>query len=109
MTKGHRMPKREVPCTRCGCKLLRATYFKQATCLPCRVIYYRRNYGVQLRRFRQQARRYRIIVHVLGWPDTDEGFADMLEEMKRSPMAFRKRAESRLARRDVSNERRAIA
>lgn len=105
-SKGSKMPQREVPCIRCGCKLLRATYFYKATCGPCRTKHYRRNYSAQVRKFRQQARRYRIVLNILGWEDTAEGFADMLEEMKKSPMAFRKKIEGRLAKQDMTFERR---
>lgn len=44
------------------------------------------------------------MVHILGWGDSPEEFADMIAEMRRSPMAFRGHPEDKAARRDWKNE-----
>ena len=104
MPIGHKMPQKQVPCTVCGTPLLRAHHYATAACEDCQEQRKRDvQVGVHARR-REQARRYRIITHVLGWEE--DQFEEMLQEMKRSPMAFRKRAEGRNARYDLAMERR---
>jgi hypothetical protein len=103
MPRGYVMPKKQVPCSGgCGAMLLRAHHYLTAACESCqerrRID---RQIGLHARR-REQARRYRIITHVLGWEE--DQFNEMLQEMKRSPMAFRKRAEGRNARYDMAIE-----
>jgi hypothetical protein len=103
---GEKMRQRKVACLDCQCELWRATYFKQPRCGPCRKKRYERNWREVMIQRRAEARRYRIITHILGWPATEQGFQDMLEEMRKSPMAFRKRPETDRARRDWNFEKR---
>lgn len=100
------MPRRRVPCVDCGKKLLRASHFASARCQRCLFVHHKRRYGMRTKDLRTQARRYRIILHVLGWePDQ---FAEMLEEMRSSPMAFRRVPETRAAKVDLRIERRRL-
>jgi hypothetical protein len=101
------MPRRRVPCLDCGTLILRAPHFATARCQRCMRRHGSRGYAMRVKDIRDQARRFRIVCHVLGWEP--EQFAEMLEEMRRSPMAFRHAPETRAARFDLRNERRRCA
>lgn len=104
--KGSVMPKREVPCCLCGKPVMRAVHFVDAKCRTCHRQHGNAVWRATLKEVRKQARRFRIVCHILGWEP--EQFEEMLGEMKRSPMAFRKGPETLAAHRDFWNERRAI-
>lgn len=96
---------KEVKCEGCGCDLVRQTHWRGAKCKACRLKHWIAYKKEADRRRVSHARRYRIICHVLGWEQ--EQFAEMLEAMKESPMAFREKAETRVAKLELTNERRA--
>src|SRR4051812_9724754 len=100
--KGYQPPIRLVPCVRCGKILERRTHFIDASCFGCLADRRKGARSERLKRMRQQARRLRIVMHVLGWEP--EQFEEMLSEMKGSPMCFRKRPETRAAKCDRYNE-----
>ena len=102
--RGCTLPVHEVQCLDCAVPMQRKTYWRAPRCLPCAR---RRNKTDEARRnreLRQQARRYRILLHTLGW-DHDQ-WEEMLEECRRSPMSFRAVPETRAARHDLAIERR---
>lgn len=104
---GSHMPRRRVPCVDCGKRLLRCSHFATARCPRCQFVKDKRRYGLSQKDLRSQARRFRIVCHVLGWEP--EAFAEMLAEMRRSPMAFRSCPETRAAKIDLRKERRRCA
>lgn len=101
--RGEFMPVHHVRCP-CGTDLALKTYWKNPRCQPCRLRQRKKFEAAELFRRRVEARRYRIILHVLGWED--DQFAEMLEEMKHSPMMFRDRPETPAARFDLRLEKR---
>lgn len=96
---GCAMPIHYVHCA-CGADLALKTYWKNPRCKPCRKRAYKKFEAAELFRRRVEARRFRIVCHVLGWEP--EQFA----EMKRSPMMFRDTPETPAARYDVRLEKR---
>jgi hypothetical protein len=105
--KGYKPPIRKVPCVWCGTMLERRTNLRKAKCDACQEKHRRALVKGLQDRVRTEARRYRIIMHALGWEH--EQFGEMLAEMRCSPMAFRKKAETRVARMDLTIERRRAA
>lgn len=103
VVRGTVMVKKPVPCAQCRTTIWRTTHFKTARCEDCKKLRDRSKSYRLMKLLRTHARRYRIILHVLGWED--EQFEEMLQEMKRSPMCFRKRAETRDASFDLTVER----
>ena len=101
---GSVMPVHHVSCLGCGCALALKTYWRAPRCKPCR----RGDQAAIARRslivLREQARRYRILTHLLGYEP--EQFDELVAEIRSSPMAFRRDPESRSARYDVALERR---
>lgn len=104
MAFGGPLPVHHVKCLGCGAPLQLRTHWRRPRCAACR---HKKKKGDENGRHKsvvRQARRYRIILHVLGWED--EQFDEMVAEMRRSPMAFRKKPETRAARFDLAIEER---
>jgi hypothetical protein len=93
-------PPRNVKCRGCKAPLVRRAYFKRALCADCKKI--KRLDEDELRR--QQARRFRILMHVMGYEL--DAFAEALADLKSSDMALREAPETRDARVDVTVEKR---
>lgn len=89
----------------CGIDLVRKTHWKGAKCKACRLKHWTAYKKEADRKKVSHARRYRLICHILGWEL--EQFAEMFEAMKESPMAFRDKAETRVAKLEITNEKRA--
>jgi hypothetical protein len=98
--KGETMPKQEVHCTVPGCTatLMRAGHFGSAKCPYHMRLHKNRNWRALNKTHQVQARRYRVLLHLLGYED--EQWEDLLEELKSSPMAFRAGPETPQAARD---------
>jgi len=101
--KGQTLPVHRVQCS-CGVPLLRKTYWRKPQCSDCRKRRAHSKYVRKVGDLRREARRYRIVLHVLGW--SDDQFEEMLAEMKRSPMMFRTSPETKTGWRDWQLERR---
>src|SRR5438067_4416017 len=101
--RGKHLPRRKVRCLGCGLPIMRASHWRKPSCDDCQRVKGNRAKNGEILRLREEARRYRIILHVLGW-ERDQ-FWEMVEEMKRSPMMFRETAETRVAKLDLTNER----
>lgn len=88
--KDRRKPlKVNVACGGCGKPLLRSPNYanvESIKCAACALAARIKHQCVFDKKVRQQARRYRIILHTLGRKDSD--FEEMLAEMKASPMSF---------------------
>lgn len=97
-------PPRAVKCRACGIALLRGTHWRNPVCARCAQDGRNRQKGAVHALRIEQARRYRIVLHVLGWEH--DQFEEMIEAMKASPMGFRRKPETGAARRDVNTEKR---
>ena len=103
MTDPAKFPVRVVPCTVCGKMIERKTQFSRAKCPGCYEAG-RVDSGIRtLRSVREQARRYRVLLHISGY--SDEEFAELVAELKKTALAFRTEPEGTQARRDFKRER----
>lgn len=105
LPRGSSMPVHHVKCLDCGREVVRATYWREPCCDACRHKRSKNQARGKFLRMSRQARQFRIICHVLGWEP--EAFAEMIEEMRKSPMCFRKQPETRAAKYDLHTEKRA--
>lgn len=104
-TQKDRLPplKEKVRCQGCGKETMRGPSVRRiAKCSACiratQALYDAARQTV----LRRQARRYRILLHRLGYEDAQ--YEELLAEIQESPMSFRREAESKGGRRDETNE-----
>ena len=103
MTDPAKFSVRVVPCTVCGKMIERKTQFSRAKCPGCYETG-RVDSGIRtLRSVREQARRYRVLLHISGYSDAE--FAELVAELKKTSLAFRTEPEGVQARRDFKRER----
>lgn len=99
---------RLVHCVDCAAQMKRTHHFRgNPRCAKCQEKQHKLKRSINVSKIRSEARRFRLICHYLGWEP--EQFEEMIEEMKKSPMAFRDKPENRQARLDETMERKARA
>ena len=100
---GYHPPLKETRCHGKGCDLVlyRRNALHRAKCPACVRKTRVANDAAKAVKQREQARRYRILMHVAGFED----FTEFLAELRKSPLAFRTEPEGVQARRDFKRER----
>lgn len=102
--RGSVLPIHHVNCEGCGVPLERKTYWRHPKCGRCARRGVKGREAKRMLLLRHQARRYRILLHDLGYEDND--FDELRAEIQRSILAFRDQPETREARVDLKIERR---
>ena len=100
---GWRPPLVKTPCAgKCGAILERRGRLARAKCRKCVLKTRVGNQCALAKVQREQARRYRILLHLTGFVDAE--FADLVAELRRGPLMFRTGPEDTPARRDFKRE-----
>lgn len=104
--KGTHPPKHEVKCSvpECQTILLRAVHLVDAKCPSCRKREHRKRENAANAKHTIECRRYRVLMHLMGYED--DHFAELLEEIRGSYLALRRKPGSWRARLDLKLERR---
>ena len=102
---GYHPPLKETRCHGKGCDLVlyRRNALHRAKCPACVRKTRTANDAAKAVVQREQARRYRVLLHISGY--SDEEFAELVAELKKTALAFRTEPEGTQARRDFKRER----